>query len=84
MPPIIATQLGKFQLYDYENALSFPSKEHPVSSSSKTLQITPQEGKLMRKPAASERARFLVEESELRTQADFLAGKIRGLTNQLG
>jgi hypothetical protein len=41
-----------------------------------------QAGNLMRKPAASERACFLEEESELRTQADFLAGKIRGLTNQ--
>jgi hypothetical protein len=35
----------------------------------------------MRKSAASERAWFLKEESELRTQADFLAGKICGLTN---
>jgi hypothetical protein len=40
-----------------------------------------QSGKLMRKSAASERAWFLEEESELRTQADFLAGKIRGLTH---
>jgi hypothetical protein len=38
---------------------------------------------VIRKAAASERAWFLEEGSELRTQADFLAGKIRGLTYQL-
>ena len=37
----------------------------------------------MRKSTANERAWFLEEESELRTQADFIAGKIRGLTYQL-
>jgi hypothetical protein len=56
---------------------------HPDTFSPKSLHFTQQEGMLMRKPAASERAWFLEEESELRTQADFLAGKIRGLTYQL-
>jgi hypothetical protein len=48
---------------------------------SNSLLLYEEEGKLMRKSAASERAWILEEESKLRTQADFLAGKIRGLTH---